>query len=156
MRLFPRATIARSLLALTIAAPASAQTATERLKTLFEQQWENTLREAPVFATSLGDTRYNDRLSDEGLAAEARRLDSARVFLTRLRAIPRDSLTRPDQINRDIMERSLRDAIESAGLSDFLIPITNREGFHTSFPQIADRLPFHTTQDYRNYVSRIT
>ena len=143
------------MLGMSIAAPAYAQTATERLKTLFEQQWENTLRESPVFATSLGDTRYNDRLSDEGLAAEARRLDSTRVFLARLRAIPRDSLSRSDQINRDIMERSLRDAVEAAGLSDFLIPITNREGFHTSFPEIADRLPFRTTQDYRNYISRL-
>ena len=150
-----RASLSRSLLALTVALPASAQTARERLKTLFEQQWENTLRESPVFATTLGDIRYNDRLSDEGLAAEARRLDSSRVFLARLRAIPRDSLMRSDQINRDIMERSLRDAIEAAGFSDFLIPITNREGFHTSFPQIADRLPFRTTQDYRNYISRL-
>jgi uncharacterized protein (DUF885 family) len=147
--------MALSLLALTAPVRAWTQTAPERLKTLFEQQWENTLRESPVFATTLGDTRYNDRLSDEGLAAEERRLDSTRVFLARLRAIPRDSLTRPDQINRDIMERSLRDAIESAALGDFLIPITNREGFHTSFPQIADRLPFRTTQDYRNYISRL-
>ena len=112
-----RTTLAPALLALTFAAPASAQTAAERLKTLFEQQWENTLRESPVFSTSLEDTRYNDRLSDEGLAAEARRLDSTRVFLARLRAIPRDSLSRQDQINRDIMERSLRDAIEGAALS---------------------------------------
>jgi len=153
MKLFYRATLA--LLAFAFPITGRAQPAAERLKTLFEQQWENTLREAPVFATSLGDTRYNDRLSDEGLAAEARRLDSARVFLARLRAIPRDSLARADQINRDIMERSLRDAIQSAELFDFLIPITNREGFHTSFPQISDRLPFRTTQDYRNYISRL-
>ncbi|HYN82841.1 MAG TPA: DUF885 domain-containing protein [Gemmatimonadaceae bacterium] len=149
-----RATLVLHTFALAI--PASTQPAPERLKTLFEQQWENTLREAPVFSTTLGDTRYNDRLSDEGLAAEARRLDSTRVFLARLRAIPRDSLARPDQINRDIMERSLRDAIQSAELFDFLIPITNREGFHTSFPQIADRLPFRTTQDYRNYITRLS
>src|SRR5687767_3889549 len=153
MNFIPRASLA--IFSFAVATSASAQPAPDRLKTLFEQQWENTLREAPVFATTLGDTRYNDRLSDEGLAAEARRLDSTRVFLGRLRAIPRDSLARLDQINRDIMERSLRDAIQSAELFDFLIPITNREGFHTSFPQIADRLPFRTTQDYRNYISRL-
>ncbi|MDP9179455.1 MAG: DUF885 domain-containing protein, partial [Gemmatimonadota bacterium] len=154
MTLVSRAALA--FLTLALASAASAQPAAERLKTLFEQQWENTLREAPVFATSLGDTRYNDRLSDEGLAAEARRLDSSRVFLGRLRAISRDSLARPDQINRDIMERSLRDAIQAGELFDFLIPITNREGFHTSFPQMADRLPFRTTQDYRNYIARLS
>jgi len=150
-----RATITLCLLALTLGIPARAQAPPERLKVLFEQQWENTLRESPVFATSLGDTRYNDRLSDEGLAAEARRLDTARVFLARLRAIPRDSLPRADQINRDIMERNLSTGIEAAELNDILIPITNREGFHTSFPQIADRLPFRTTQDYRNYIARL-
>src|SRR5687768_3888664 len=106
MNFIPRASLA--IFSFAVVTSASAQPAPDRLKTLFEQQWENTLREAPVFATTLGDTRYNDRLSDEGLAAEARRLDSTRVFLARLRAIPRDSLARPDQINRDIMERSLR------------------------------------------------
>jgi len=155
MPLARRATVTLALLAVSLAIPASAQTASERLKALFDEQWENTLRESPVFATSLGDTRYNDKLSDEGLAAEARRLDTARVFLARLRAIPRESLSRADQINRDIMERSLRSSIEGAELNDFLIPITNREGFHTSFPQIADRLPFRTTQDYRNYIARL-
>lgn len=88
MKLAYRATLALLTFALPITG--GAQPAADRLKTLFEQQWENTLREGPVFATTLGDTRYNDRLSDEGLAAEARRLDSARVFLARLRAIPRD------------------------------------------------------------------
>jgi uncharacterized protein (DUF885 family) len=155
MSLPRRATITLSLLALTLGISARAQAPPERLKLLFEQQWENTLRESPVFATSLGDTRYNDRLSEEGLAAEARRLDTARVFLARLRAIPRDSLPRADQINRDIMERNLSTGIEAAELNDILIPITNREGFHTSFPQIADRLPFRTTQDYRNYIARL-
>src|SRR6266545_7568936 len=153
MPLTRRATLA--LLALAAAIPVAAQTPAERLKTLFDQQWENTLRESPLFATSLGDTRYNDKLSDPSLAAEARRLDSTRVFLTRLRAIPRDSLPRADQINRDIMERELTTGIEAAELYDFLIPITNREGFHTGFPQIADRLPLRTTQDYRNYIVRL-
>src|SRR5688572_32415044 len=76
MNFIPRASLA--IFAFAVATPASAQPAPERLKTLFEQQWENTLREAPVFATTLGDTRYNDRLSDEGLAdRKSTRLNSS-------------------------------------------------------------------------------
>jgi uncharacterized protein (DUF885 family) len=134
---------------------ASAQSASDRLRTLFDQRWENSLRESPLLATSMGDRRFNDRLPEVGLAAERRRADSTRVFLARLRAIPRDSLTRAEQINRDIAERGMRESLESSELGGFLIPITNREGFHTGFPELHQRIPLRTTEDYRNYIARL-
>ncbi|HLA14309.1 MAG TPA: DUF885 domain-containing protein, partial [Gemmatimonadaceae bacterium] len=90
-----------------------------------------------------------------GLAAERRRSDSTRAFLARLRAIPRDSLSRAEQINRDIAERGMKESLESSELGGFLIPITNREGFHTGFPELHQRIPLRTTQDYRNYIARL-
>ncbi|HEU0015019.1 MAG TPA: DUF885 domain-containing protein, partial [Longimicrobium sp.] len=36
-----------------------------------------------------------------------------------------------------------------------LIPITNREGFHTYFPQLPDDVPLLTAEDYRNYTARL-
>jgi uncharacterized protein (DUF885 family) len=134
---------------------ASAQSASDRLRMLFDQRWENSLRESPLLATSMGDRRFNDRLPEIGLAAERRRADSTRAFLTRLRAIPRDSLTRAEQINRDIAERGMRESLESSDLGGFLIPITNREGFHTGFPDLHQRTPLRTTEDYRNYIARL-
>src|SRR5688500_492816 len=134
---------------------ASAQTASDRLRVLFEQRWENSLRESPMLATNMGDRRFNDRLPEVGLAAERRRNDSTRAFLTRLRTIPRDSLSRAEQINRDIAERSMRESLESSELGGFLIPITNREGFHTGFPELHQRMPLRTTEDYRNYIARL-
>jgi uncharacterized protein (DUF885 family) len=35
------------------------------------------------------------------------------------------------------------------------MPITNREGFHTSFPQLPDRVPLSTVKDYENYCARL-
>lgn len=139
----------------TIVAAAPAQSASDRLRTLFDQRWENSLRESPFLATNMGDRRFNDRLPEVGLAAERRRNDSTRAFLARLRAIPRDSLTRAEQINRDIAERAMREALESFELGGFLIPITNREGFHTGFPELHQRTPLRTTEDYRNYIARL-
>jgi len=149
--------ILRSLLASAILTPciAVSQTPAERLNALFDERWETTLRESPVFATSVGDRRYNDKLADEGLNAERRRYDYSRASLDRLRAIPRDSLSRADQINRDILERSLRESLEAFDLGGHLIPITNREGFHTGFPELHSRVPLRTTEDYRNYIARL-
>ena len=136
-------------------AAAAQGTPAERLHRLFDEEWELRLREQPLLATSMGDRRFNDRLPEVGLAAQARRTAAARGFLARVRAIPRDSLPRDDQINRDIFERNLRENVESAELLDYLIPITNREGFHTYFPELPDRVPLKTAEDYRNYISRL-
>jgi uncharacterized protein (DUF885 family) len=140
------------------AAPSSAAgqgTPAERLHRVFDQQWEMRLREDPLMSTQMGETRFNDRLPETGLAAEARRLQATRGFLAAVRAIPRDSLARDEQINRDIFERNLREDVESAELGDFLIPITNREGFHTYFPELAENVPLRTAEDYRNYIARL-
>jgi uncharacterized protein (DUF885 family) len=138
------------------AVPAAAQqSAPERLQQLFADDWEFRLRESPVFATSLGDTRYSHLLDPTGLADVERQTAETRVFLQRLRAIPRDSLSPADRINYDIFERGRRESLDEAELGLHLIPITNREGFHTFFPQLPDNVPLLTVKDYENYVARL-
>jgi uncharacterized protein (DUF885 family) len=139
-----------------LAVDAAAQgTASERLARLFADEWEWRLRENPMLATSVGDRRYNDRLGDASLAAERRRLEENRAFLQRVRAIPRDSLSPAERVNHDVFAFGKRNAVEEAELLEYLIPITNREGFHTFFPELADRVPLRTAEDYRNYVARL-
>ncbi|HEU4453736.1 MAG TPA: DUF885 domain-containing protein [Longimicrobium sp.] len=139
-----------------VAAPIAAQEgAGERLRRLFADEWEWTLRESPLLATSVGDHRFDDRLGDVSLAAQERRLGENRAFLARLRAIPRDSLSPADRVNYDIFAFVKRSAIEETELLDHLIPITNREGFHTYFPELPSRVPLRTAEDYRNYAARL-
>jgi len=149
-------TTAAALLAVGAALPAAAQgTPGERLRRVFADEWEARLRDDPLLATGVGDHRFDDRLPDTGVAAERRRLESARAFLARVRAIPRDSLTRDEQINRDIFERGFREAVEESELGGWQLPITNREGFHTYFPELPDEVPLRTPRDYRNYIARL-
>jgi uncharacterized protein (DUF885 family) len=145
-----------ALAVLTAAVPAAAQQgAPERLQQLFADDWEVRLRESPLFATSLGDTRYRGQLGGAGLADAERRTADSRRMLERLRAIPRDSLSPGDRINYDIFERAKREDVEEAELGLHLIPITNREGFHTFFPQLPDQVPLATVADYEAYVSQL-
>ncbi|HEX2206162.1 MAG TPA: DUF885 domain-containing protein [Longimicrobium sp.] len=144
------------IIALVFAVPAAAQqTASERLRQLFADDWEVTLRENPTFATSLGDRRYNRLLDPTAPEDVARRTEENRRFLARLQAIPRDSLTPDERIHYDIFARQLRQGIEEVELGLHLIPITNREGFHTYFPQLADNVPLNNTEDYENYIARL-
>ena len=155
MKSFARLAAAVVAAAALPAAAAAQGTPAERLHRVFTDSWETALREDPLLATGVGDHRWDDRLQETGLAAERRRMDEARAFLARVRAVPRDSLTRDDQVNRDIFERMMREAVEDAEMGGYLLPITNREGFHTYFPELPDQVPLRTVQDYRNYTARL-
>ncbi|MFN3597981.1 MAG: DUF885 domain-containing protein [Rubricoccaceae bacterium] len=151
--------LALLLALLTTAQPAAAQpaapTPSAALAALMDEHWAWTLRDNPLFATSVGEHAYNDRLPEVGVAAALRRADAQRAFLARLRQIDRAALSDEERLNADILERQLRDAIAEVDLMGFVVPITNRGGFHVSFPELGERVPLRTVQDYENYVARL-
>jgi uncharacterized protein (DUF885 family) len=132
-----------------------AETQTERLHRLFEDAWEFELAESPVFATRYGDHRWDDQLSRESVADQIRRLARRREFLARLQQIDRAQLSRLERINYDIFERQLRDEIAEADARAYLMAITNRSGFHISFPELPQDWTLRTTRDYENYIARL-
>jgi uncharacterized protein (DUF885 family) len=129
--------------------------ASERLRRLFEDEWERTLRESPLTATGFGDRRYNDRLASVGLADQERALEADRAALARLLAIPRDSLTAEEALNYDVFRRLHQDDIVEGEFRGYLIPIQGGQGFHTSFPELGSRVPLATVEDYENYIRRL-
>ncbi len=137
-------------------AGAVAQTpASSELRKLFEDAWEFDLRENPLFATRVGDRRYNDKVPSVSVADYQRRHAAERAFLDRLGAIDREGLGPEDRISADIFERLKRDQIAEYEFRTYLIPITNREGFHVSFAQLPDQVPLNTVADYENYIARL-
>ncbi len=136
--------------------PAAAQgTPAERVRRAVADDWETQLRNDPLLATSVGDPRWRDRLPSVGLADLARMQAERRALVARLRAIPRDSLDDADRIDRDVLLRERSDEIAYVDLLGHLIPITNREGFHTYFPDLPDRVPLRTVKDYEDYTARL-
>ena len=57
------------------------------LADLLAEQWEYTMRTHPIYATIVGDKRYNGQLGDFSEEAVEKDLRQARQFLTRLEAI---------------------------------------------------------------------
>jgi uncharacterized protein (DUF885 family) len=150
-----RTWLCAALAVLAGAACCYADDAADELAALVEESWQISLRENPLFATHVGDTRYNHLLPRETLADQQRRAESDRQFLARLKTIPRDKLSDQDRINYDIFARLKRDAIAEREFQSDLMPITNRSGFHISFPELPLEVPLVTTRDYENYVARL-
>jgi len=138
--------------------PASAMATTEasaQLRQLFADHWDFGIRESPLYATAVGDHRFNDRLGEVTTDAHARRAEANRSFLARLERIDRSALEPEERISYDIFRLQREDALRSHGFRAYLIPITNREGFHTSFPQLHERVPLNNVRDYENYIARL-
>lgn len=133
----------------------AAADATADLHKIFDDDWQFRLKENPQFATMMGDRRYNDKLGFATEDAAKRRAHKVRGFLDRLSRIDRDALPRQEQVNYDIYKRLRQNEIREFEFKTYLMPITNREGFHTSFPELPDEVPLATVEDYHNYIARL-
>ena len=127
----------------------------DQLTRLIDEAWDFDMREQPLFATRVGDHRFNDRLPSVSVADSQRRRKTKQAFLKRLAAIDRAKLPRSDQINYDIFRRLTANEVREYGFKSYLIPITNRAGFHISFPELRRSAPLKTTVDYENYIARL-
>ena len=133
-----------------------------RLKKLFYDSDEASLKRNPVSAIFRGDLRYADRLGDwftrEHLMAEKA---AAEADLAGLAAIDRAKLTHVDQIAYDVYkaqtEVGLRAyAPELLPLQE-LLPLDHFFGIHTFYADFASgqgAAPFKTLVDYENNLKR--
>jgi uncharacterized protein (DUF885 family) len=126
------------------------------LHSLFDEAWEFTMQEFPTFATAVGDHRFDDRLASATIEDEARRAAYWGDVLARLETIDRSELGADDRINYDMFDRDLRDQLASFEFQEYLIPITNDSGFHSGYPFLADLAPLRTTEDFENYIARLS
>jgi uncharacterized protein (DUF885 family) len=124
------------------------------LNRLFEEEWEWGLREAPTFASSLGDRRYNDRWPDRSLAAIERRQQHRQQTLARLHRIDPARLAPADRLNYDLFRKDLEDDIEEFKFRFHLMPI-NQGGGIQSANELSDRLRFQTVRDYEDWLARL-
>lgn len=142
-------------LPLLLVATATAAAPADDFRKLQDDYWAWTLRENPVLATRVGVRDYDRQIRDPSLAAEDRREAERRSFLARLEAIPEDRLSDDDQVNRAILRRLLRIAIEANDFPQRTMLFTTYYGWHQEFAGLPDDLPFRTGEDHRNYLARL-
>ena len=132
-----------------------AESADDQFAALVEEIWQYDLQENPLFATLTGDHRYNDRLPIVSLADSKRRNQAKQGFSAKVAAVDRKQLSSAEQLNYDILRRQLRDDLAEFDFLRYLLPITQRGGFHINFPELPKDVPLKTLADYQNYAARL-
>ncbi len=142
------------LAAALVASPVTASPKAE-FDRLLADHWRWVLETNPVFATSVGVRDFDSRLDDLSVAAMDRETKAAEGFAARLAAIDTKALAGQDRISAEILARLLARQIEASGFPARLRLFTNREGWHTGFATLPERMPFFTPADYESYVLRL-
>ncbi len=127
----------------------------QRLQALFDKDWEFRMAEFPTMASYTGSPGAYDKLGSVTEEDQLRRADFWRGILDELRQIDTDSLSGEDKINYLLFERQLESMVSNIEFRGYQIPILVDEGFHTSFARLPDFVPFNSTTDYENYISRM-
>ena len=127
----------------------------QQLASLFNEEWQYVLRANPEWSTMLGDSRYNDRLSDNSPEFFQSDLEQKRKFLSRFEAIDAAGFSRQDALSRDLMIRELRQDIEGTKFKHWEMPVNQMGGLHLELPDLVALTPFKTVADYDNYLSRL-
>jgi uncharacterized protein (DUF885 family) len=125
------------------------------LNTIFSDAWEDQLRHQPEFASTIGDKRYNDQLSDLSVQAYNDSLARGRAFLTRLAEVDTAGMSDQEQLSKELMVRSLIQDQEEARFKPWQLPVNQFYGLQVDLPQLVPLLTFDSVKDYDDYITRL-
>ena len=137
------------------AAPSSPEDRATALHAIFHDYWEQTLKRQPEFASSLGDKRYNDQISDYSVKAVNDWLAEEQDMLLKLAALDATGLSDQDQVSRELLLHDLTEDQESAEFKEWEMPVNQMGGIYATYPQLVAQLSFATAKDYDDWIARL-
>lgn len=136
-------------------APASAVERSKELSDLFHEYWEAYLKANPEFASTIGDKRFDAKVSDYSVKAYNNWLEQEQNFLLRLAAIDPDGLSDQEKLSRELLLRRFTDDAEAAEFKEWEMPVNQMDGIQNWYPQLESQLSFNTVADYDNWITRL-
>jgi len=136
-------------------APASVEERRKTLDGLFRTYWDDVLSHDPEYASTLGDKRWNAKLTDRSIKAENDRVARRQELLLQLAAIDPAGLSEQEALSRELLMRQCLEAMEAAPFKEWEMPVTQMGGFSADLPDLARQLRFTSAKDYDDWIARL-
>ncbi len=111
---------------------------------LTDEYWDYNMTINPVYATMLGDNRFNDRLGDNSEKSYENRMVNLTSIRDRLLSIDVAEFKEKDILNFEIFKRLINNELEGLGYRTYRVPISKLSGFYLQFPRLARIVPGKT------------
>ncbi len=125
------------------------------LQALFKEYWDAYLQHSPEFASTIGDTRFNDQVTDYSVHAVNDWLAFEQSEMMRLAAIDPTGFTDQEVTSRDLLLRQFVDDMEEADFKEWEMPISQQGGIYSTYPDLVTQLSFLTVKDYEDWIARM-
>lgn len=139
--------------------PVSLEDRRKALDAAFHDYWEGALKHQPELASLLGDSRYNDRVSNYGASAFNERLAREQALLLRIAAIDPAGLGDGEKRRQDALLERLENDQKAADKKEWEAPFIEASGqivgIETLYPDLAQELSFATVKDYDDWTARL-
>jgi uncharacterized protein (DUF885 family) len=125
------------------------------LDQIFKDYWEQNLAHDPEFASTLGDKRFNDQITDYSVKAYNEGLAREQTLLMRLAVIDTTGLTDQEKISFNLLLRQFTEDQEAAEFKEWEMPVSQIDGIQLNYPSLVAQLTFTSVKDYDDWIARL-
>jgi uncharacterized protein (DUF885 family) len=126
----------------------------DRFELFLDELWENNLKNSPVFASKLGDKRFNDQITLNTIEDIQKNNEQRYLDLKNLNSFSFDTLSQENQLNYRLKKISLDMSIELSKYPSYFMSLNQRGGVQ-SYYETGDRLNFTSKKDYQDWLARL-
>ena len=125
-----------------------------KFETYLDEDWEIYLNKNSLFASYVGDKRFNDKIKSNSIDVFNDSKKSDTSSLNKLRQINQSILSNENKLNYKLKEFDLLNSIQSKEFPIYFLRLNQRGGIQ-SFYETGNRLVYTSKKDYLDWLSRL-
>ena len=126
----------------------------KKFKEFLDENWQDSMEKSPLFASLLGDKRYDDKVSSNSIEDFFSEKEYESYVLEVLSQIDPNNLSEEDQLNYRLLKSDYEISLEGREYPGYYMRLNQRGGVQDYY-LYGNRLNFTDLQSYENWFERV-
>ena len=126
-----------------------------RFEKYLSNQWEQNLKDSPIFASLLGNKNFNQDITSNSIEEFVKNKAKLNKDLINLNSFNYEKLNSDNKLNYKLKRIGLNNSIEAAQYPSYYMSLNQRGGVQ-SYYETGDRLVYESKQDYEDWLIRLS
>ena len=118
-------------------------------------QWNKDLEDSPVFASLLGDKRFNQEITPNSQEYYQEKINKLEKKISKLKSFNINNLNPDNQLNHKLLSLNLNNSMEATNFPSYYMALNQRGGVQ-SYYETGDRLIYSSKSDYEDWLVRLS
>ena len=118
-------------------------------------QWDKGLADRPIFASLLGDKRFNQDITPNDLEYYQSRIIKLQDKKEKLKSFDFNKLNSDNKLNYKLLDLNLDNSLEASNYPSYYMSLNQRGGVQ-SYYETGDRLVYSSKSDYEDWLVRLS